>query len=41
MVDFEKFVDAVNIVCMDCVCGDEETCKNCPVRLSVDYYRKK
>ena len=36
--EHEAFLKAVDLVCINCVCMDEETCTGCPVRKSVDYY---
>lgn len=30
------FLEAVDIVCLNCCCLSEETCKTCPVRQTVD-----
>lgn len=35
-----KFLDAVDIVCSECVEGNDERCKDCPVRHSVDYFKE-
>ena len=32
----KKFLDAVDVVCLDCHYLSEETCETCPVRKTVD-----
>ena len=38
MTDLEKkiLLEAVDIVCLECICGNDEVCKDCPVRKTVD-----
>ena len=31
-----EFIEAVDVVCLNCVCGNDEVCKDCPVRKTVD-----
>lgn len=35
-----EFLEAVDVVCINCVCLSEETCVNCPVRKTVDYFNQ-
>ena len=35
-----EFLEAVDVVCINCVCLSEETCANCPVRKTVDYFNQ-
>lgn len=35
-----KFLDAVDIVCSECIEGNDERCVDCPVRHSVDYFKE-
>ena len=39
--EHEAFLKAVDLVCINCVCLNEQTCENCPVRKTVDYFRTK
>lgn len=34
--DYEKYLDAVDVVCMGCAYNEETFCENCPVRKTVD-----
>ena len=34
--DFNKLIDAVDIVCMECLYRSERTCSKCPVRKTMD-----
>ncbi len=36
--EFDEFINAVDVVCGECIERSETTCDNCPVRKSVDYY---
>lgn len=38
--EHEAFLKAVDLVCINCVYINEETCTGCPVRKSVDYYNR-
>jgi hypothetical protein len=38
--DYDALIKAVDVVCLNCVCMSEENCENCPVRKTVDYFRK-
>ena len=38
--NYDKFIDAVDTVCGICYSRSEETCENCPVRFTVDNYKK-
>lgn len=33
----QKFMDAVDTVCLKCICYGEEVCKECSVRKTVDF----
>ena len=35
-----KFLDAVDVVCLECIEGNDEKCVDCPVRHSVDYFKE-
>ena len=37
--EYKKYLDAVDVVCGNCY-GTESICKNCPVRVCCDDYRK-
>ena len=34
--NFDKLIDAVDIVCGECLCRSERTCRKCPVRKTMD-----
>ena len=34
--DFNKLIDAVDIVCMECLYRSERTCSKCPVRKTMN-----
>jgi len=34
--EYQKFLDAVGTVCMECVDGCDEVCPTCPVRKTCD-----
>lgn len=38
MTELEKkiLLEAVDIVCLECICGNDEVCKDCPVRKTMD-----
>lgn len=36
--ELKKFIDAVDVVCIYCICCSPKKCAKCPVRKSVDYY---
>lgn len=41
-VGYEKFLEAVDIVCMDCVedtLNNPDVCETCPVRKTCDYLK--
>ena len=38
--NLKRFLDAVDIVCSECIEGDDERCIDCPVRDSVDYFKE-
>ena len=38
--ELNEFITAVDVVCGACVKCSEEVCETCPVRLSVDFYKK-
>ena len=35
-----KYLEAVNVVCINCIYKTGNECKSCLVRKSVDYYNK-
>ena len=37
----KQFLEAVDIVCINCIKLNEETCEHCPVRITADVLRKK
>lgn len=42
-IEFDKYTEAVDLVCLNCTAPTldyPEVCDSCPVRKSVDYYRK-
>lgn len=36
-MDKAKYLNAVDVVCLDCICGNDEVCESCPVRKTVDW----
>lgn len=40
-IEYKKFLEAVDIVCMNCLKLSEENCKNCSVRFTCDELSKK
>lgn len=36
--ELDEFITAVDVVCGCCTERNEDTCENCPVRKSVDFY---
>lgn len=40
-IDYKKFLDAVDTVCINCLKLSEENCANCPVRFTCDELNKK
>jgi hypothetical protein len=38
--DYDAFIKAVDVVCINCVCMSEETCEKCPVRKTVNYFSR-
>lgn len=34
--EIDKYLRVVDIVCLDCAYGNEDTCEKCPVRLTVE-----
>lgn len=38
--DYDAFIKAVDVVCINCVGISEKNCKGCPVRKSVNHHRK-
>jgi hypothetical protein len=39
-VEYEKFLNAVDTVCMNCYKLSEENCEHCPVRFTCDELNK-
>ena len=40
-IEYEKFLEAVDTVCMNCLKLNEENCEHCPVRFTCDELKKK
>lgn len=32
----DKFIEALNVVCGECICRSEKRCDKCPVRITMD-----
>ena len=39
--EYDKLIDAADVICGICECRSEYACKNCPVRITIDRYYKK
>ena len=39
--EYDKLIEASNVVCMVCLCRSEENCDKCTVRYTIDNFFKK
>ncbi len=39
-IDYDAFIKAVDVVCINCIDAGDDRCKRCAVRKTVDYLKK-